>query len=116
MKKLYFLAMAFLATLSMATFVSCENADIPEDPTPENQPVIEIEDVIEVAIDGGAKIINYTITNPVAGAHLSASTDASWITNLSTSVDGMITFITTTNNTNEIREAVVELVYIHFYV
>lgn len=111
MKKLYSLAMAFLATLSMATFVSCENAEIPEDPTPENQPVIEIEDVIEVAIDGGAKIINYTITNPVEGAHLSASTDASWISNLSTQVDGIITFMTTTNNTNEIREAVVELVY-----
>lgn len=111
MKKLYFLAMAFLATLSMATFVSCENAEIPEDPTPENQPVIEIEDVIEVAIDGGAKVINYTITNPVEGAHLSASTDASWISNLSTQVENTITFLVAPNTSDEVREAVLELFY-----
>lgn len=113
MKKLYLLAMAFLATLSMATLVSCENSEIPEEPqpTPTDQPVIEIESVVEVAVEGGATVINYTITNPVEGAHLSANIDASWVSSLSTQVEGTITFLVAPNTSDEVREAVLELFY-----
>ena len=114
MRKLYLLAMALFATLSMAAIAGCEKADVPEEnptPTPTEKPVIEIDEVVEIAIEGGATVINYTITNPVEGARLTANTDASWITNLSTQIEGNITFVAASNNTEQVREAVVELFY-----
>ena len=114
MKKLYFWVMALFATLSMTALVGCEES-APVEPTPgpepTDQPVIEIESVVELPVEGGATVINYTITNPVEGARLSANTDAEWISGLSTQVEGTITFLAAPNMSNETREATIELLY-----
>lgn len=114
MKKLYFLATVLFAALSMTALVGCEEP-APVEPTPgpepTDQPVIEVESVIELSVEGGATVINYTITNPVEGARLSANTDAEWISGLSTQVEGTITFLAAPNMSDETREATIELLY-----
>lgn len=41
---------------------------------------------------GGSQTINYTIVNPKDGVTLTASADVSWITDISTSTTGLVTF------------------------
>lgn len=62
--------------------------DIPEDP------VISVtsDNPMEVANTASSQTISYTVEHPVAGKSLEAETNVDWITNISTSTAGKVTF------------------------
>lgn len=75
---------------------------------PSNDPIISAEDVtIEANATSGE--IAYTITNPIEGATLSASTDTEWISDVAVSAN-KVSF-TTTENTGAERTGVIKLTY-----
>lgn len=55
------------------------------DGTPSTAPVINVtsDNPVTVAKEGGTEIIEYNITNPVAGVSLTASANVTWISNIS---------------------------------
>lgn len=55
------------------------------DGTPSTDPVINVTSDTPIAVGkaGGTQIITYSITNPVAGTSLTATSNASWITGIS---------------------------------
>lgn len=57
------------------------------DGEPSTSPVINVtsSNPISVSKSGGSQTISYTITNPVSGQSLTASTDVTWISNISVS-------------------------------
>lgn len=75
---------------------------------PSNDPIITAEDVtIEANATSGE--IAYTITNPIEGTTLSASTDTEWISDVAVSAN-KVSF-TTTENTGAERTGVIKLTY-----
>lgn len=75
---------------------------------PSNDPIITAEDVtIEANATSGE--IAYTITNPIEGTTLSASTDTEWISDVAVSAN-KVSFITT-ENTGAERTGVIKLTY-----
>lgn len=73
-----------------------------------------IEDVTKpatVAAEGADVTITYAITNPVAGAELTASTDVDWITDIDCTVDGEVSFTVAPNETEDNRSTLITLSY-----
>lgn len=76
-------------------------------------PVINVmsDNPIEVANTASSQTISYTISNET-GATLTATTEASWITNLNTSTSGQVTFSVSAQETGaEARSAEITLSY-----
>lgn len=67
---------------------SSSSPEIPDDP------VISVtsDNPMEVANTASAQQITYTVANPVAGKSIQAATNVSWITGISTSTAGKVTF------------------------
>ena len=65
---------------------------------------------IELAYDATSGEIAYTITNPVSGKSLQATSSADWISNITVS-DDKVTFSTTTNEGEANRTATITLSY-----
>ena len=72
-------------------------------------PVIHADN-ITLDYNATSAAIGYTITNPVAGTALLASTTATWISNINVG-DTVVTFTTTVNESNEDRIATIILSY-----
>jgi len=72
-------------------------------------PVITADDVT-LAYDATSGEIDYTIDNPVAGANLSATTTADWVSGIAVTTD-KISFTTTANDGTEDRTATFTLSY-----
>ena len=72
-------------------------------------PIINAEDV-DLAYDATSGEIAYTITNPVAGKNLEATTSATWISNIAVSEE-KVSFTTTANEGSEDRVATFTLTY-----
>ena len=72
-------------------------------------PIINAEDV-DLAYDATSGEIAYTITNPVAGKNLEATTSATWISNIAVSEE-KVSFTTTANEGSEDRIATFTLTY-----
>ncbi|KWW28376.1 MAG: S-layer domain-containing protein, partial [bacterium P201] len=72
-------------------------------------PTIAAED-ITIAYDATYGEIEYSITNPVEGQSLTATTDAEWISNITVGASA-VTFTCTTNDGEEDREAIITLSY-----
>lgn len=67
---------------------------------------------MEVANTASNQTITYTIDNPVAGKSLSASTEASWITNLNYATTGQVTFSVSAQDPGVgMREGIITLTY-----
>lgn len=60
-------------------------------------PVINVtsDNPMSITNAGGLLTLDYTISNPVTGAKISATSSESWITNISTSTSGKVTFSVT---------------------
>lgn len=77
---------------------------------PSNDPIITAEDVtIEANATSGE--IAYTITNPIEGTTLSASTETEWISIPDNAVSADKVTFTTTKNTGAERTGVIKLTY-----
>jgi hypothetical protein len=73
-------------------------------------PVINAAASVEIAYDATDGKIEYTVANPVNGVALTATSTATWISNI-TVVDGAVTFETTKNEGSEDRTATFTLSY-----
>ena len=74
-------------------------------------PTISASDPATLAYDATSGSISYTVTNPVSGGAISASTTADWITNFNYSTGGQVSFTTTANTGSADRSATVTLTY-----
>ena len=98
---------SLMLILSLTLTAACENK---QPDTPGASSTISLKaSIVEASGDGGEYSINYTITNPVEGGVISAMTTANWIGKWNTDEAGKITFTVAPNNSNEPREAVVEV-------
>ena len=79
-----------------------------EDDTP-LAPVINANDV-ELAYNETSGEIAYTVDNPVTGTAMTATSSASWISNITVG-ESSVTFETTTNEGDEDRSATITLTY-----
>ena len=100
---------SLMLILGLTLTAACENK---QPDTPGANSTISLKaSIVEASGDGGEYSINYTITNPVEGGVISAMTTANWIGKWNTDEAGKITFTVAPNNSNEPREAVVEVAY-----
>ena len=98
---------SLMLILGLTLTAACENK---QPDTPGANSTISLKaSIVEASGDGGEYSINYTITNPVEGGVISAITTANWIGKWNTDEAGKITFTVAPNNSNEPREAVVEV-------
>ena len=110
MKKLFYLLLCLPLALA-----ACEKQPAPE-PTPEEPtPTTEVvlaKSTIEATAEGGRYEVSYTIKNPVEGHNLfvAKSSDYAWISDLGAE-DDVIYVVVEANETNNAREAVVEVSY-----
>ena len=73
-------------------------------------PEIVVVSDLTVAFEGGAQSIEYSIENPKEGVELEATCEAEWISNIVVAADA-ITFDVDANETEEVRNAVINLAY-----
>lgn len=109
LKKLMALACACIALILVA---ACEEEPAPT-PTPEPEaPVITFNyEEVPVSKEGGAIAVEYSIANPVEGATVEITLGADWMTNLDTSLDGIIMFDVLPNDVVEERVSEITLTY-----
>ena len=106
MKRLYTL-FALVAML----FASCDEPghETPQPGTPAPKLSVDIEGIITMEAKGGEVTINYTITDPVEGLELEATTQQDWIGNIN--VGEAVTLFVDVNNSVEQRVGMVTLAY-----
>lgn len=73
-------------------------------------PEIVVVSDLTVAFEGGAQSIEYSIENPKEGVELEATCEDEWISNIAVAADA-ITFDVAANETEEVRNAVINLAY-----
>lgn len=73
--------------------------------------IVNVSNPAAVAAEGADVTITYEITNPVAGAELTASTDVDWITDIDCTVDGEVSFTVAPNETEDNRSTLITLSY-----
>lgn len=73
-------------------------------------PIIEVEEALSVAYDATSGEIEYSITNPVEGQSLTATSTAEWISNITVD-ESAVTFTTTANEGTADRNATITLSY-----
>ncbi|MBO7264924.1 MAG: Omp28-related outer membrane protein [Alistipes sp.] len=88
-------------------FAACENPAV--EPTPEVQHLSVEGGVLSIDAAGGDMAIHYTITDPVEGLELEASTTEDWIGNIS--VSEQVTLFVDANHSTESRVGIVTLSY-----
>lgn len=97
----------FLPILALAALTGCK-----DEPVVVEAPVITFNQTEwEVENAGGQIAVGYSIANPVEGASIEVTTEATWIENFDTTVDGVIMFSVLANEVEEPREAVVSVAY-----
>ena len=106
MKRLYTL-FALVAML----FASCDELghETQQPGTPAPRLSVDIEGIITMEAKGGEVTINYTITDPVEGLELEATTQQDWIGNIN--VGEAVTLFVDVNNSVEQRVGMVTLAY-----
>ena len=92
-------------------FASCDELghETPQPGTPAPRLSVDIEGIITMEAKGGEVTINYTITDPVEGLELEATTQQDWIGNIN--VGEAVTLFVDVNNSVEQRVGMVTLAY-----
>ena len=81
------------------------------EPSEPSAPVLTITETT-ISADDGLGIVHYSITNPIEGAEITATTDAKWIdTDLDTTTEGEIQFLVEENTDAEAREGKITFHY-----
>ena len=104
MRRIYSLFALAALILSACTKTT---TDAPQQLSPELS--VDVEGVINMGAEGGTATINYTITNPVEGLTLEATTEQDWIGNIA--IAESVTLDVDANHTTESRVGVVTLTY-----
>lgn len=109
MNKIIYRSVIMTALLSLVLFstVSCEDKTVETPPSGFSL----ARNVVEVPVGGGVFEVKYLLENPVEGAVPVPETEAGWIHDFDVSVQGAISFTVDSSDVEEVREAVVEVVY-----
>lgn len=107
LKKLAALAWVWVV---LAMVVACQEDPAPT-PEPANPVITFNYDEVPVPKTGGHVAVEYTIENPVEGATLEIELGAEWMTNLDTTVEGIIQFDALPNDVVEERVSEITLTY-----
>ncbi len=118
MKKLKLFALLMAAVVAMTACTQPEEPEgpkdepTPEEPTPEvKAPVVTLsQSAVELNAAGNAVSISYTIDNPIEGEHISATSEASWLSVDSATV-GTLTLSATKNTATEARTTTLTISY-----
>lgn len=97
----------FMPIMVLAVLTGCKDEPVAVDP-----PMItfnQTEWTVENA--GGQLAVGYSIANPVEGASIEVTTEATWIANIDTTIEGVIMFDVLENEVEEAREALVSVAY-----
>ena len=103
MKKLF----TFVALIAAIAFVGCNNNNQESGETSFALSTAQVE----VAADGGAQSVEYTIKNPQQGAVVITNCKANWIKDLSAATVGQIDFTVAPNYSPSEREAIITVQY-----
>lgn len=94
--------LALMAILTLGWMTSCQ----PEQKTPETPVITFNQDVVNVPKEGGAFSVEFAIANPIEGELASVvAPSAEWISDVDTSIEGIVQFKVAVNKTVEPREA-----------
>lgn len=109
MNKIIYRSVIMTALLSLVLFstVSCEDKTVETPPSGFSL----ARNVVEVPVGGGVFEVKYLLENPVEGTVPVPETEAGWIHDFDVSVQGTISFTVDSSDVEEVREAVVEVVY-----
>lgn len=105
MKKLF----VFLAWMSFVAPIACTSSE-EEGPAPPATLTLAAS-TMDVAVEGGAYSMTYTLENPKEGATLNVSTEAEWITQLDWETAGVISFQAEANSSSHPRSALIVVSY-----
>lgn len=97
----------FICAVMLSALFSCSREDGGQTDGPELVPVTK---VITATSDGGTFEIEYTLTNPVDGMEVSASSESDWIGSWTYS-ENIVAFEVAPNDTELTREALVRVEY-----
>ncbi len=108
-KHLYLPALAMMVSAAALSLTGCEKTKT--EPVPD--PVLEIttENNMPVAATAATASIEYSLSNPVEGGKLMASSDASWVKDWDTETLGKVSFSVEDNTAYGSRSAVITLTY-----
>lgn len=109
-KSFIYCLMALMCLCASCEPIVTSSPEGPED-APKTELTITSGTLAPFTWEGGAATVTYTITNPVEGAEVKASTSAQWITNVDTSVYGEVSFVVTPNEMEELRVSNIALFY-----
>ena len=103
------------ATLTLTLLAGCKG-DEPAIETPSEDVKFELlSSVVDVTADGGHFKVDYTLTGATEGAELKYNVEKSWVYNVDTSVDGVISFDVAESFDTEARTCRLELIYPGLY-
>ncbi|MBR5249226.1 MAG: BACON domain-containing protein [Bacteroidales bacterium] len=91
--------------------IAC-NVEEKKQPEPQQDPTISFNITdLTASKDGETMSVGYTIENPVEGETVSITASQDWITNLDTSIDGVVVFDVLPNDAMEVRTASLNFQY-----
>ena len=106
MKKHLFYMLATLAT----SLVACDKPAPEVEEPPQPEPTITLSTQrVELSVEGGEAIIQYSVENPVEGVELTAQCDAEWISDIV--IDDTAIRLTVAKNLGEARDTKVIVEY-----
>ena len=88
------------------------NGETPDTPdTPATPELTVTSETVAVVAAGGNAEFGYNVVNPAEGVSVSASTDATWISNFVYTTANKVSFTVAENTATEAREAIITLSY-----
>lgn len=101
--------------LSLTLFAGCKADEPIEKPQPEAPELLLDKSEVEVTADGGHFEVSYELLNATEGATLRVTSEYDWVTNIDTSVEGVISFDVATSYEPKERSCRLELIYPGIY-
>lgn len=95
-----------LATMVALIFVGCQD---PEPVQPELK--LTSQSTMSFTAEGGNGTITYSLTNPVNGTEIEASSSDSFVASFDTATSGSVTFVVAANEATEARSATITVKY-----
>lgn len=103
------------AALTLTLFVGCKSDEPGVEPKPDAPELTLAKTEVEATSDGGHFEVSYELLNAVAGAELKVIAEHDWVTNIDTSVDGVISFDVAVSYEDKERSCRLELIYPGLY-
>ena len=103
------------AALTLTLFEGCKSDEPGVEPKPDAPELTLAKTEVEATSDGGHFEVSYELLNAVAGAELKVIAEHDWVTNVDTSVEGVISFDVAVSYDDKERSCRLELIYPGLY-